>query len=301
MKPLVIVIAGPTAVGKTAAAIQIAQALSCSIISADSRQFYSELDIGVARPSQVELQAAKHFFIADRSVEHPLTAGQFAQEASSILNDELNTKGCVIITGGSGLFIQSLTHPLDDFPAEQIELRKQLEIEWQEDKQLVIKKLLKKDPTAATKIDLQNSRRVIRALEILSLPNTTLDSFDSRKQSKAAFNTVSVYLNRPRYELYNRINQRVDLMMEAGLLDEVKSVKQFSHLPSLQTVGYTELFAYLDGSIHLEEAINKIKQNSRRYAKRQLTWFRNRRGYISWPAESIPELIQYCQRIRDAE
>ena len=287
----VIVIAGPTAVGKTAVAIQLAKKLNCEIINADSRQFYKELSIGTAKPSQEEMEGVTHHFINSHSIHEPLTAGQFEKEAWPVLNACLAKDNCVIVTGGSGLFIQALvegTHQLPTDKAIRTELENKLAklglIALQEELKVI-------DSNAFENIDINNPARVIRALELNKLTGKPLDDLKRAKKPRKRDFIVDYYvLELPRAILYQRINDRVMKMVEQGLLFEVESVLPYKHLQSLNTVGYKELIPYFEGLISLDDAIAQIQQNTRRYAKRQLTWFR-RLENAKWIAPSEAEKI----------
>jgi len=265
------IVCGPTASGKTAMAIELAQKHSAEILSADSRQLFSELNIGVARPSPEELSAVKHHFIGHVSVHETYTAGRYAREARAFINLYFKEKDALVICGGTGLYIQALLEGIDRMPVPE-EIRSEVAALLQnEGLQTAADKLLELDSDLASQTDLNNPRRVQRALEwVLSgRPETTANPLpnDCQVQKLAP--------EWPREELYNRINSRVDLMMEAGLWQEAESLYPLQHLNALHTVGYREIFDCMDGQISKEQAIEKIKQHTRNYAKRQLTWFRN--------------------------
>jgi tRNA dimethylallyltransferase len=290
----VIVVAGPTAVGKTAVSIQLAKKLNCDIINADSRQFYKELSIGTAKPSQEEMDGVQHYFIDSHSIHEPLTAGQFEKEAYPILNSCLDKDNCVIVTGGSGLFIQALvegTHQLPTDNAIRAKLTGTLEKNGLETLQQELKIL---DPDAFENIDISNPARVIRALELNTLTGKTLNDLKrTKKPRKQDFIVDYFVLQLPREVLYQRINDRVIQMVEHGLLIEAENVLPYKHLQSLNTVGYKELFPYFEGKITLSDAIAQIQQNTRRYAKRQLTWFRRVKD-VKWlaPADAVETIYR---------
>ena len=294
-----IVIGGPTASGKTSLAIDLALKLKTEIISADSRQFYKELNIGVARPSVEELNAVPHHFIAHRSVEEEYSAGQLARDALVKINELFRTKDYVVLVGGSGLFINAVTKGFHEDVKDDGALRKELELlfknEGLEGLQVKLKAI---DPEAYEIIDIQNPQRLQRAIERVVLSGKTHNELRQSDLEERQFEVHEFGIDWPREELYNRINRRVDIMMESGLLDEVKSVLNFKDLNALKTVGYKEVFDYLEGACSLEEAVEKIKQNTRRYAKRQLTWFRNKTGTI-WvnPSNSLNESLRIIQKV----
>lgn len=265
-------ICGPTASGKTGLALELALALKTEIISTDSRQFYRELAIGSAPPTPGELAAVKHHFMADRPLHQPLNAATYAREARPVLENLLQSHGTAVVVGGSPLYARALLNGLDDLPPQHDEIRAHLQNQLErEGLQALQKQLTDGWPEVALKTDLQNPRRVMRALEILlqggTLPASTTPAPD-------LYPTTHVALDWPRHELYDRINQRVDRMMEAGLEDEARRLLPLKNLQALQTVGYRELFAYFEGTLSRTEAISEIKKNTRRFAKRQLTWYR---------------------------
>ncbi len=286
-----IVVGGPTASGKTSLAIQLAKQFNTEILSADSRQFYKELNIGVARPSHQELNAVKHHFIANKSIHEYYSAGEYEREAISVLDELYKTKDVVVMVGGSGLFINAVLNGFHEAPKDDGTIRKEID-ELYERKGLVgLQELhLKMDPEYNQRIDQQNPQRLMRAIERVRLTGKTHDQQTKPALKSRNFNTIEIAISHPREQLYSRINQRVDQMMDLGLLDEVKSLREFQALNSLQTVGYTELFAYLNGESILEEAIDKIKQNTRRYAKRQVTWFRNKSKTVWIDYDKLSEI-----------
>lgn len=274
MSKKLIVIQGPTASGKTALAVELALHFKTVVLSADSRQFYKELSIGTAKPSLVEQKGVKHYFIDSHTIQIPLTSAQFEKEALEILTNEFNAHNQIILVGGSGMFINALCDGLDDIPSD-IKLRDELNEEVKKDGLAALLQELKvKDPEFYAKVDKQNPVRIIRAIEAIRLSGKKLSELREKKAVNRPFEIQKFVIDLPRAELYKRINQRVDIMMQQGLIEEVKSLLPFRKLQSLNTVGYVELFAYLDGEKELSEAIGLIKQNTRRYAKRQLTWFR---------------------------
>lgn len=275
-KKTLIVIAGPTAIGKTTLAIQVAQHYKCDILSADSRQFYREMNIGTAKPDAEELAAAPHHFIDSLSIEDAYSVGDYERDALKKLEEIFLTNDTAVLVGGSGLYIKALCEGLDVFPDVPEEVKLQLEKDLEENGLAPLAAELKeKDLEYFTEVDSSNSRRVLRALSIIRATGKTFSSFRTRNISPRPFQSVYVALTSDREKLYERINLRVDKMLEAGLLDEVKSLYPKKSLKSLQTVGYQEFFKHFDGETSMEEAIELMKRNSRRYAKRQMTWFRN--------------------------
>lgn len=281
-EPLLVIIAGPTAAGKTAFAIRLARALQTEIISFDSRQFYRELSIGTAKPSSSELRAARHHFINSHSVKEDFNVALF-ENAALIKIKELSTLYPVVIAvGGSGLYLKALIEGLDVFPEIDQEIKLKLENLFQNEGLPPLKDLLLKyDPAYYSTVDLNNPRRVIRALEVCLSAGLPYSSFIGQPLANRNFTTLKFCLSPERPELYTRINVRVDQMIEAGFIDEARSLTTLVDLKVLRTVGYTELFAYLDGQVNLKDTIELIKQNTRRYAKRQVTWFKNQ-GDFEW-------------------
>ncbi|MCK4853514.1 MAG: tRNA (adenosine(37)-N6)-dimethylallyltransferase MiaA [Bacteroidales bacterium] len=275
-------IVGPTGVGKTETAVRIAAALGTEIISADSRQVYKELSIGTAVPGPEHLGRVRHHLIQHRSVKDYYNASMFEVEALQILKKLFKQCDIVVITGGSGLYIQAVCDGIDDVPSVDPGIRRnlmrRLEEEGLESLRFELKKI---DPHTWSSIDLKNPKRILKALEISLTTGKPYSSFLTRKSKKRNFSILKIGLNLDRDVLYGWINQRVEDMMELGLLDEVRACMAYRDLNALNTVGYKELFDYLDGRISLDEAVHLIKRNSRRYARRQMTWF-NRDDEISW-------------------
>ena len=273
-KSLVCVV-GPTAIGKTAQGIELARALDTVVLSADSRQFYREMDIGTAKPSQEELATVHHYFINSHSVIAEYSAGDFEREALALLADLFIHRDVVVLVGGSGLFVDAVCQGLDDLPKPSPGIRSRLN-ELHGDKGLAhLQEMLKAiDPVYYGEVDIHNPQRVIRALEVYESTGKPFSYFRRQQVTARPFQVIKIGLNADRELLYQQINMRVDRMMERGLLEEVKSLLPYRNRPPLQTVGYAELFDYLDDLCTLEAAVDKIKQNTRRYAKRQLTWFR---------------------------
>lgn len=274
-KKSLIVIAGPTAIGKTDLAIKIAQHYRTEIISADSRQFYKEMSIGTAKPSNQELNAVPHHFINSHSVTDFFTVGDFEEKALELIKKLFEEHNHVIIAGGSGLFIKAITDGFDDVPKASSSIRDELNgLLAEKGIEVLQKKLEEFDPLYYAEVDLSNPQRLIRALEVCISTNLPFSSFRTHKQKSRDFNIIKVGLNSERDKLYERINRRVDEMVASGLVEEVKQLLPYRDFNALKTVGYSEIFDYLDGKTTLDEAVERIKQNTRRFAKRQLTWFR---------------------------
>lgn len=276
------IVLGPTAVGKSGYAVALAREAGSSVVSCDSRQFYRELRIGVARPEPELLAAVPHFFIADRSVTEPLSAGGYEVEALALLDELFKTHETVVMAGGSGLFIDALCNGLDDFPEADPELREQLSERLRKEGVAALRADLKiLDPESYAALDPANGQRIVRALEVTIATGRKFSSFKTHAPKPRPFAIEKIGLTRPRAELYARIDARVDAMMAEGLLDEVRSLLPYRDLPALNTVGYKELFGYLDGAYDLPEAVRLIKRNTRHYAKKQLTWWA-RDPSITW-------------------
>lgn len=272
-KPQIIAVVGPTASGKTALAIALAKKLGTEIISADSRQFYKELPIGSAMPSEAELNAIKHHFIACRSITDEYAAGAFAQDARRVIDELLKEKKQVIVCGGSGLYIQSLLFEMDHFPPVTDEAKKQVEDLLQSGGIEALQRVLaENDPAYYQEVDIHNKARLRRALEVYFSSGFPFSSFRTQQQ-QPVYTFAAVGIEMPKSELHARIHHRVNEMLQAGLENEAKSVYAHKNLKSLQTVGYKEFFDYFDGNNTYQECIELIKTHTRQYAKRQMTWF----------------------------
>jgi len=287
-KKYLISVVGPTAIGKTALSIKLANYFKTEIVSADSRQFFKEMSIGTAAPTVEELTAAPHHFIHHKSITEDYNVGTFEKEALKKIEELHQKHDIVIMVGGSGLYVDAVTKGLDYFPDVDPKIREQLnntlENEGLEVLQLQLKNL---DIVAYNTIAIDNPHRVIRALEICIGTNKPYSSFLNKEKNKRPFKTITVGLTADREIIYNRINKRVDIMVENGLIDEVKSLIEHKHLNALNTVGYKEIFNALNNTWSLDFAISEIKKNSRRFAKRQLTWF-NRNNDTLWFDYSTP-------------
>ncbi len=277
---ILLVVAGPTAVGKTALCVRLAQQLGTEVVSADSRQLYRELSIGTAKPTPAEMDGVPHHFIGSHHITDPVTAGRYERECLTLLNELFTRHRVVILSGGTGLYINAVCFGLDDMPPVDATLRETLRLRWQQDGLAPLQEQLRQlDPVYAQTADLQNPVRVTRALEVCLSTGLPYSSFRQDKPADRPFKSVLVALDRPRPELYARIDTRMDQMLNDGLLDEVRSLYDYRQLPALQTVGYQEVFPYLDGTYDYDEMVRLLKRNSRRYAKRQLTWFHNQANY----------------------
>ncbi|MTI38741.1 tRNA (adenosine(37)-N6)-dimethylallyltransferase MiaA [Fulvivirga lutimaris] len=297
LKPKYLVsIVGPTAVGKTALCIDLAKALRTEIISADSRQFYKEMSIGTAKPTELELSQVRHHFVDDRSIEVEFSAGKFEKEAMNTISELHKIKETVIMTGGSGLYIDAVLNGFNEMPEIDPEVRQDLNAKFEnEGLEALLEELEKVDPKYYETVDKGNPHRVIRGLEVYLSSGEPYSSYRTGRKPNRDFNAIKIGLERPREELYARINQRVDIMMSQGLLDEVTELQDFRDKQALQTVGYKEIFDHLDGVTDLNEAVELIKRNSRRYAKRQMTWFR-RDNEIKWfHPDDFQNILEYIK------
>jgi tRNA dimethylallyltransferase len=275
MTKYLIVIAGPTAIGKTDLSISIAKKYEADILSCDSRQFYKEMKIGTAVPEQKNLQEVKHHFIQNLSIEQDYSVGKFEIDALQKIEELHKKQDVIVMVGGSGLYIDAVCRGLDHFPDVDKKLRDELNLRHEKEGIEPLKaQLIQLDPAYHKEVDKSNPHRIIRALEICISSGKTFSSFRKQQKKNRNFKTIKLVLSRDRELLYKRINSRVDKMMSDGLLQEAQNVYKYKENNALQTVGYKELFAYFDGVWDLETAISEIKKNTRRYAKRQMTWFR---------------------------
>ena len=292
MTNFLISIIGPTAIGKTTLSIALANHFKTEIISSDSRQFYKDMQIGTAAPNCEELKAATHHFIHHKSITDDYNVGAFEKDALNALKTLFKNHNIVIMVGGSGLYVNAVTKGLDDFPKVNSDIRESLITTFEEKGLEPLQSELKSlDPETYNIIALDNPHRVMRALEICIGTGQPYSSFLNKKRDKRPFKTISIGLTTERETIYNRINERVDIMLENGLLDEVKSLYKYKHLNSLNTVGYKELIKYLDTEWTLEFAVSEIKKNSRRFAKRQLTWFKKNEDTIWFDYQTPIETI----------
>jgi tRNA dimethylallyltransferase len=287
----VIIVAGPTAVGKTAVAVQLARHFATGIISADSRQCFTELNIGVARPSPEELSLVPHYFIASHSIREEITAASFEEYALAKINELFAKHDTVIMTGGTGLYIRAFCEGLDIIPSIDPGIRETILKNYTEQGLSWLQEQLReKDPSFYATGEIQNPQRMMRALEVIEGTGQSVITFRKGEKANRDFRIIKLGLELPREELVRNIDSRVDQMMQAGLLDEVKSLMPYRHLNALQTVGYAELFEYLDGKINLAEAVEAIKIHTRQYAKRQMTWFKKEKEmewFAPWEVERM--------------
>ena len=291
-----IVIAGPTAVGKTDVAIAVARHFGCEIVSADSRQFYRGLKIGTAAPSAEQLSAVKHHFVGHLSVKDAYDVSRYEKEALELLQRLFRENRFVVLTGGSGLYIQAVCDGFDELPDSDPRIRADLRDKLEREGLASLRALLRQyDPVYYEQVDLANPNRILRALEVSLTTGKPFSSFRNRDLADRPFSNVKICLDLPRQELHNRINARVDAMMTSGLLEEARNFYPERTLNALKTVGYKELFQYFDGLCSIEEAIEKIKTNTRRYARRQLTWFRKDKEVV-WCRPDAEEVIRNITR-----
>jgi len=295
-KPLLVVIIGPTAVGKTALSIALGQRFDAQILSADSRQFYKEMEIGTAKPTDQELASVQHHFVNNLSIEDVYSVGQFEKEAVQRLQQIFEQESIAIMVGGSGLFVDAVCYGLDEFPAIDPKYRAELiEIHRNQGIGVLQEMLAKRDPKYLELVDRQNPQRLIRALEVILATGKTFTSFRNRQKKKRSFDVLKVGLEMDREELYYRIDQRMDLMIEKGLFEEARSLYEQRELNALQTVGYREIFGFFDREYDREEAIRLLKRNSRRFAKRQLTWFKRDEQTKWFHPQEVEQIILLVQ------
>jgi len=292
-----VILAGPTAVGKTALSIHLAQRFQTEIISADSRQFYIETEIGTAKPSKEEMDGVPHHFINSHSIYDDYNVGQFEKDALKLLDELFGQHDVVFVVGGSGLYVKALCEGIDEMPAIPMEVRQSLNAEYQQyGIEYLQKKVKECDPEYYEMVDQLNPQRLIRALELYRATGKNMSFYRAReKQLDRPFNIIKIGLERPREELYERINLRMDQMIAEGLFDEAKKLYPYKDLNALQTVGYSEIFGFLDGEYDREEAIRLLKRNSRRYAKRQMTWFKRDDDFVWFSAEEEGEVNDYLE------
>ncbi|TKC05628.1 tRNA (adenosine(37)-N6)-dimethylallyltransferase MiaA [Pedobacter polaris] len=297
-KKTLIVVVGPTAIGKTALAIELAQFYHSEIISADSRQFFQEMHIGTAKPSKEELEAVPHHFIDSHSITTLFSTGDFEVQALKLMDELFKKHDILIMVGGSGLYIDAVCKGLDDLPEIDLNIRAQLNQKLADEGIDSIRKQLQElDPTYFEKVDQSNPQRMIRGLEVVLSTGEKLSSFLTANKKERPFQIIKIGLNTDRAILYERINHRVDLMMEAGLLEEAKSLLPHRQYNALNTVGYSELFDYFDGKTDLATAVTLIKQSTRRFAKRQLTWFRRDENTVWFEPNQVEEVIKHLTKI----
>lgn len=293
MNKFLIVVLGPTAVGKTEVSIQLAKHYKTEILSADSRQVFKELTIGTAKPDSQNLKSVKHWFINHIPITETFNAGIFEKEALKVLDSIYQRKDIAILTGGSGLYVQALLEGFDEIPFKDAEIRDSLNKIYVEGGLEPLQEKLKAlDPEYFEIVDLHNPHRLIRAIEVCLVSGRKYSDLRKNEKKTRSFIAIKTGLEMERPMLYKEINQRVDKMIQSGLVEEVKQLKGYKHLSSLDTVGYKEIFGHLDGNT-LEYAVELIKRNTRRYAKRQMTWFRKDKDIYWSPATDIESLIKY--------
>jgi tRNA dimethylallyltransferase len=291
-----IIITGPTAVGKTSLAIQVARHFNTSIISADSRQCYREMTIGVAKPTKEELELVHHYFIDSHSIHDDVNAAVFEEYALKAVNSIFNKKDIAVMVGGTGLYIKAFCEGLDAIPTIPSSIRSSINTAYEKNGLgWLQEQVQQQDPLYYETGETQNPRRLIRALEVMQATGKSIRSFQSGRPNPRSFKIIKTGLQLPKEELHRNIDNRVDNMIERGLLEEVGRLLPWRHLSALQTVGYSELFDHLDGKTSIFDAISLIKKNTRQYAKRQMTWF-NKDAEIKWfPHTGITEMIDYYQ------
>lgn len=293
-----IIIAGPTAVGKTTLSIQLAKHYMCPVISADSRQFYKEMSIGTAKPSIEEMEGIAHYFIDNKSIDDVYNIGEYEKEAIELIEKLFLEHDTLILVGGSGLYINAILNGLDEFEEIPTIIRENLIKQYNEKGISFLQEELKqKDFKYYEEVDTNNPQRMMRALEVCIFKGKPFSEYRTKVKKTRNFNSIPILINTSRAILYDRINKRVDEMISSGLVEEVKSLHNKNQLNALNTVGYKELFSYLENKISLQEAINLIKQNSRRYAKRQLTWFNHQGDFETFEPSEIEKIKSYINII----
>jgi len=298
-KKILVVILGPTAAGKTRVAIDLARELGTEIISADSRQFFREMEIGTAKPDKQELLSVKHHFINSLSVEDNYNVGRFEEDALKILDSIFRESNTAIMAGGSGLYINAVCNGFDEMPETDEAIRSGITEKYKQEGITYLQNTLRElDEEHYNKADLKNPHRLIRAIEVCLTTGKKYSELREGKKQKRNFIPVKIGLHTAREKLYDRINARVDEMMGSGLLEEVKSLLKYKNRNALQTVGYKELFGHLEGKISLEKAVDQIKQNTRNFAKRQMTWFRKDQEIKWFEAGEIESMLDYIKDAR---
>jgi tRNA dimethylallyltransferase len=291
-----VVITGPTAVGKTALTIKLAQYYNVPVINADSRQIYRELKIGTAAPTAEQLQQVKHYFVGTKSIDDYYNASMYEQEVMKLLDTHRERSTVHVLSGGSMMYIDAVCNGIDDIPTVRDDIRREMKRRYEDEGlEALCDELRQLDPEHYAVVDLKNHRRVIHALEICHQTGQTYTSFRTQQKKQRPFRIVKIGLNREREELYQRINQRVDQMMQDGLLEEVKGLIDKRETNALNTVGYKELFNYLDGLWTLDEAVERIKGNTRRYARKQLTWYKRDEKMRWFHPDQIEEILNYLK------
>ncbi len=305
-KQTLIVITGPTAVGKTALTIELAQHFGTPIINADSRQIYKELKIGTASPTEQQLQLVKHYFVANKSIHDYYNASMYEQDVMALIQENTNVHSELaepsasihLLSGGSMMYIDAVCNGIDDIPTVRDDIREEMKKRYAEEGlEALCEDLKRLDPEHYEYVDRQNHRRVIHALEICYQTGRTYTSFRTQQKKERPFHIIKIGLNRDREELYQRINQRVDQMMNDGLFNEAKGLYDLRHLNALNTVGYKEIYEYMEGRWSLDEAVERIKGNTRRYARKQLTWYK-RDPQVAWfHPDQREDILNYISKI----
>jgi tRNA dimethylallyltransferase len=292
-----VTVAGPTAVGKTALSIRLARDLGTEIISADSRQFFRELSIGTAKPTPGELMQAKHHFVNSHSISEAYSAGDFERDALALTDKLFQEQDIVVMTGGSGFYVKAVLEGLDDLPAPLPGLRESLMQKLNDDGLSTLQEEVSLiDPEFAATPEIANPQRVVRALEVFHTSGTPISRFKLNNTRSRPFQPINIALDRDRAELYQRIDQRMDIMLQDGLVEEAKSVIAYREHHALKTVGYREVYSYLDGEYDEAEMVRLLKQNSRRYAKRQLTWFRHQGNFEWFHPDEYDRILEYVRQ-----
>lgn len=292
-----VTVAGPTAVGKTALSIRLARDLGTEIISADSRQFFRELSIGTAKPTPEELGQAQHHFINSHSISEAYSAGDFERDALALLDKLFQEHDIVVMTGGSGFYVKAVLEGLDDLPAPLPGLRESLMQKLNDNGLSPLQEEVHRiDPDFAATPEIANPQRVVRALEVFYTSGTPITRFKLNNTRNRPFQPINIALDRDRTELYQRIDQRMDIMLQEGLVEEAKSVIAYREHHALKTVGYREVYSYLDGEYGEAEMVRLLKQNSRRYAKRQLTWFRHQGNFEWFHPDEYDRILEYVRQ-----
>ena len=293
-KKTLLVITGPTAVGKTKLTIELARHFRTPIINADSRQLFREMQIGTAAPTQDELRMARHEFVGTLGLEDYYSASMFEQDVLTFLDRHYKSADMALMSGGSMMYIDAVCNGIDDIPTIRDDIRQLMKQRLHDEGlEALCEELRRLDPEHYEVVDRKNTRRVVHALEICHQTGLTYTSFRTQQKKERPFHIVKIGLNRPREELYERINLRVDRMMEQGLLEEARQLYPMRHLNALNTVGYKELFAYMDGVWPLDEAVERIKGNTRRYARKQLTWFKRDEDVTWFHPDDIEKILNF--------
>lgn len=291
-----IIIAGPTAVGKTDLCVRLAKHFDTEVVSADSRQFYQELAIGTAKPTAEEMQGVKHHFIDSHSIADYYSVGDYERDCLAVLDEIFTRKDVAILTGGSGMFIKIVTDGLDEMPEADLELRESLMARLEtEGLDSLTTQLRELDPVYFEEVDQQNPQRIVRALEVCLATGQPFSAFRKKQKKERPFECIKIALERPREELYARIDLRMDLMLAQGLEEEARSALPFREHYALKTVGYKEIYEHWDGQYDREEMVRLLKRNTRRYAKRQLTWFRNQDDFQWFDPKQEDEIVKYIE------